>query len=142
MVVFFRLLGNFWIFSKLPRLPLKVLEVTTEHQKWPLKSTNSKKGTFFVQRAKKVSPRSGLYLLVYSVNATDVNLFLGNVNICTKKDKECRGKKTGWSVIVLAYLQPISSLWDSIRQGLVGRGWTTTNWGTYPGCVLAKITSN
>ena len=47
------------------RLLLNVTEVTTEHQKWPKISTKSMKSSFFARMAKKkVSPRSGLYLLV------------------------------------------------------------------------------
>ena len=90
---FFWIFWNFWdfwnlyfflgslrflgLFSKLLKLLLNVIEVTTEHQKWPLMSTNSVKSSFFPQRVKKasaesqsplqeleVSPRNGLYLLV------------------------------------------------------------------------------
>ena len=31
------------------------MEVTTEHQKWPKKSTNQVKSNFFAQRANKAS---------------------------------------------------------------------------------------
>ena len=71
----------FWIFgffSKLLRLLLNVMEVSTEHQKWLKISTNSVKSSYFARSAKKpqpkgqsppqeleVSPRSGLYHLVY-----------------------------------------------------------------------------
>ena len=67
----------FDFFKKLLRLLLNSIEVTTEHQKWPIISTNSVKSYFFAQRAKKASAkgqsplqelevglRSGPYLLV------------------------------------------------------------------------------
>ena len=69
----------FFFFSKLLRLLLNVTEVTTEHQKWPKISTNSVKSSFIARRGKKasaegrspsqeleVSPRSRLYLIVFS----------------------------------------------------------------------------
>ena len=65
--------------SNLLRLLIKVTEVTTEHQKWPKVSQKSIKSPFFARRAKnasdggrsppqelEVSPRSGLYLLMFS----------------------------------------------------------------------------
>ena len=54
--------------SKLPRLLLKVTEVTTEHKKWPKISTNSVKslGRSPMQEL-QVSPLSGLYLLVFVI---------------------------------------------------------------------------
>ena len=41
------------IIFKVTRLLLKFTEVSTKHQKWPKKSTNSRKSPFFAQRAKK-----------------------------------------------------------------------------------------
>ena len=66
----------FWILSKLIRLLRNLMEVTTEHQKWPKISTNSVKALLLPEGQKtlgngrsprqeqEVSPRSELYLLV------------------------------------------------------------------------------
>ena len=79
--IFFVFLG---IFLKLLRLLLKVNEVTNGHQKWPKISKNSIKSPFLLEgqnkpRELEVSPRSGLYLLVFIKWALILKLY------CKKK---------------------------------------------------------
>ena len=50
---FFSPLRFLGLFSNLLRLLLNVMEVTTEHRKWPLMSTNSVKSSFFAKGQKK-----------------------------------------------------------------------------------------
>ena len=68
--IFRFLIAFLGLFSKLLRLLLNVMEVTTEHQKLATISTNSDKRFFFLPEGQnslqelEVSPHSGLYLLV------------------------------------------------------------------------------
>ena len=60
-------LGFFGFFSKLLGLLLNVMEVTTEHQEWPIIGTTSVKSSVeggSPLQELEVSLRSGLYLLV------------------------------------------------------------------------------
>ena len=81
-MIFF--VGIFALFSNLLRLLLKVVKVTTEHQKLPKMSTSCMKSFFLLPKSQKkastegqsflqeleVSLGSGLYLLVYTKSKT------------------------------------------------------------------------
>ena len=56
----------FYILFTVTKELLNILEITTEHQKWPKISTNSVKSLGQnPPHELEVSPRSGLYLLVF-----------------------------------------------------------------------------
>ena len=80
--------------SKLLRLLLKVTKVTTGNQKMPKMGQNSIISPFFARRAKnalaegrsppqelEVSPRSGLYLLVFLKTKADSIPFVAHLSV-------------------------------------------------------------